>query len=562
MSRQPALRLDRFSYAYPGVSERALRDVTVEIGAGEFVVVVGRSGSGKSTLLRVAGGLVPHHFGGVAGGEVSVCGRDLREHRPAELADVCGTVMQDPEIQVVMGNVRHEIAFPLENLGLGAAHIDDAVDRVARLLGIERLLGRRTDELSGGELQRVVLAAALAPEPPLLALDEPTSQLDPESAGEFLRAVARARRKRGLTVLLADHRLEQSLEVADRVLVLNDGALEFDGDPAQYLAWASRRAHDRWMMTPAARLISLAGLGPPAASERKAGKLITAVFDRTGPAAPSTAAAQHPSADAARSAPAPRPASQAPRPASQAPRPALQLESVSFTYPGAASPALRDVTLSLDAGERLALLGRNGSGKSTLLRLARGLLSPQHGVVRASRKTGLLLQNPNDYLIHERVADEAPLESLERFGLADLVERDPRQLSGGQRQRLALAIVMQERPGALLLDEPTRGMDRDLKLELAELLEGFAALGTAVVLATHDVEFAAGFASRVVVLDDGRVASDGEPVEVFGGGSFATATARLLPGSGALTPEAGAAMLARLGERPLAEVSAKTTVGA
>ena len=446
------LELDRFSFAYPGAGQ-ALREISLRVEPGEFVLVAGRSGSGKSTLLRAASGLVPHHFGGAADGEASVCGLDLRTNRAAELAAVCGSVMQDPEAQVVMGSVRHEIAFPLENLGWTQSAIDHAVAEVAHELEIDHLLSRRTAELSGGELQRVVLAAALAPGPRLLALDEPTAQLDPRAADDFFDSVDRLNADRGTTVLLAEHRIERALERADRVLAIDAGKIAFDGRPKAFLDWAQ--------LDPRGEPLLPAGLRPYPLGEPRA-----------------------------RAAGLP---------------PVLSLESVGFTHPGAARPAIDGVSLALRAGERVALMGANGSGKSTLLRIARGLARPSSGAVNAAGEIGLLLQNPNDYLIHERVGDEAPLAALERFGLGDHAERDPRDLSGGERQRLALAIVMQQRPVALLLDEPTRGMDRERKLDLLAQLDAVAAAGTAVVLATHDRALASAFADRTIRLTDGRL---------------------------------------------------------
>lgn len=517
-----ALRFERFSYVYPGTTAAGLDEVDLSVDHGEFVLVCGRSGSGKSTLLRAASGLVPHHFGGVAGGEASVCGRDLRVHRAAELAEICGSVFQDPEVQVVMGGVRHEIAFPLENLGWPAAEVRAAVKEIALGLGIGHLLDRRTADLSGGELQRVVLAAALASRPPLLVLDEPTSQLDPVAAGELLATLHHLNAVRGTTVLLAEHRIERAIELADRVVVLEGGRVVQDAAPGEFLRWAAASSGRGWLLTPRARLCSLAGIEPLPVGMEQARKLIELGAEPDDQDSPVASTECEESIH----------------------QPVLQFDSVTYGYDSAAHAAIDAVGLRFAAGERVALMGANGSGKSTLLRLARGLIAPDSGAVHSAGEIGLLLQNPNDYLIHERVADEAPRAALESFGLGALLERDPRDLSGGERQRLALAIVTQNRPAALLLDEPTRGMDRERKSELIALLAALADAGTAVVVATHDAEFAAAFASRTVLLDGGRLLADGRSAVVLGGGwHYATETARLLPGRGVLTPEQGAARL-------------------
>jgi energy-coupling factor transporter ATP-binding protein EcfA2 len=511
----PALSFDGFSYTYPGSARAALDELSIEITAGEFVLVCGDSGSGKSTFLRAISGLVPHHFGGAASGGAQICGRDLRANSSAELAACCGTLLQDPETQIVMDSVRAEIAFPLENLGWDQSAILVAVAETAAALGIEQLLGRRCDELSGGELQRVALAAALAARPEVLVLDEPTSQLDPVAADELLSTLARLNNDRGTTIVLADHRLERVLDVADRALMFERGRVVIDAPPQTFLAHAAadpRRAH---LLPPLAELFDRAGIAPLPINAKGARMQlgpIGAKLERRDDARPRSSAV-------------------------------LELREIAHAYNDAA-PVLTGVSLDLRAGERAVLLGANGSGKSTLLRLAHGVLKLRRGAISRAGEVALLLQNPNDYLIHERVADEAPQSALARFGLSEYGERDPRDLSGGERQRLALAIVMQADPAVLLLDEPTRGMDQARKLELAALLREIADRGTAVLVATHDTEFAATFARRALLLGSGRLLADGPAADVLGGGwHFSTAVANLLPGSGALTPAEGARLL-------------------
>lgn len=520
-----ALRMERFGFTYPGRADAALAGVNLNVTRGEFVLVCGRSGSGKSTLLRAVSGLVPHHFGGAVTGEAGICGRDLRDSRPAALAEVCGSVFQDPEAQVVMGGVMREIAFPLENLGRTVAEVRREVPAVAARLGIENLLDRRTAELSGGELQRVVLAAALAVRPPLLVLDEPSSQLDPEGANELLATLGELNIVHGTTVLLAEHRIERAIEIAGRVIVMDGGRIVQDAAPGEFLRWAAASSSRDWLLTPRARLCSLAGLEPlPVGFDQARETVEQATGDTTtfGDGLPVLPA----------------------KPPGGARRAVLRFDDVSFSHEPGAGKAISSISLSVAAGERVALMGANGSGKSTLLRLARRLITPDEGAVHTDGEVGLLLQNPNDYLIHDRVADEAPRASLERFGLAAMVERDPRDLSGGERQRLALAIVMQNRPPVLMLDEPTRGMDRERKTELVLLLTALAEDGTAVIVATHDAEFAAGFAGRAVLIESGRLMLDGPAFELLDGDRrYSTETARLMPGSGALTPEQGASMI-------------------
>jgi energy-coupling factor transport system ATP-binding protein len=262
---EPIVRARGFSYRYPreGRSPLSLADISFELEPGSFTVLAGVSGSGKSTLLRALCGLVPHFHGGEAGGELAVGGLDVREHGPGELAAVCGTVFQEPESQVVLGRVRAELELPLEHRGDSPAAVARAVEETALSLGVAQLLDRRTDTLSGGELQRVALAAAMVHGPQLLLLDEPTSQLDPVAGDELVFLLRRLNEDWGTAVVVAEHRLERCLPAADRVIALVDGRIAYDAPPEDHLAWASEAMPV--LATPAARLFSLAGLpGRPA----------------------------------------------------------------------------------------------------------------------------------------------------------------------------------------------------------------------------------------------------------------------------------------------------------
>jgi energy-coupling factor transporter ATP-binding protein EcfA2 len=522
------LELDRVTYRYPDSPRPALSEVRLELGAGELVVVAGASGGGKSTLLRTACGLVPHFFGGEFTGRAVVAGMDTREHGPGELAAAVGTLFQDPESQVVMGTVRAELGFPLENQGQPPGAVARGVEEAALALGIAHLLDRATATLSGGELQRVALGAALVGRPALIVLDEPTSQLDPVAGDELIASLRRLNEDYDATILLAEHRLERCLAAADRVLALDGGRVVCDAPPGEFLEWAVAQAPA--LATPGARLLSGAGLRPvpgvkaSRAALRAVGQLATS----------------HPLPDGA----------DGHRTAGRrgsARQPALRFEHAWHELRDG-PVLLRDVSLAIAPGERVAVMGRNGAGKSTLLRHAAGLMRPTRGAVRAAGRVSLLLQNPTDYLVHDTVGEEAPAAALHTVGLDPeaFAERHPRDLSGGEKQRLALAVVLgdpaDDPPAVMCLDEPTRGMDRHRKAELAELLRRMPG---AVLVATHDPEFVAAFAQRVVLLADGRPIADAGVHEVLGTGTyFATETARILGGA-ALTPEQGIAMLHR-----------------
>ena len=514
-----ALALDRVGYTYPQAARPALRDVSLTVEPGEFVVLAGLSAGGKSTLLRVASGLVPHFHGGTFAGRAVVGGLDTRDHGPAALSAVCGTLFQDPETQVVLGTVRNELAFGLQNAGAGPAAVARGVEEAALALGIEALLDRSTAELSGGELQRVALGAALATRPSLVLLDEPTSQLDPVAGDELVWLLRRLNEEWGTAVLLAEHRLERCLAHADRVIVMEDGAVACDAPPRAFLEWAG--AHAPALQTPGARLFARAGLRPPPAGVKEA----RATLRGHGLLPP---------------APPPR-VETAPQKPSRRDAFAIRARGLWTEFPGGRT-VLRAVDLDVAPGERVALMGRNGAGKSTLLRHLAGLAQPTRGKVETAGRVALLLQNPGDYLLAERVGDEVSSAALEAVGLSALADRHPRELSGGERQRLALAVVLDggEPPCAVLLDEPTRGMDRAVKGELADRLRD---LGAAVIVATHDAEFAVAVADRVVLLADGRPVADAPAEEVLTGGwYFATETARIV---GALTPEQGAERIRR-----------------
>jgi energy-coupling factor transport system ATP-binding protein len=517
------VRAEGFSYRYPERDEWGLRDLSLEIEAGSFTVLAGESGSGKSTLLRALCGLVPHFHGGEAAGELEVAGLSVREHGPGELARGCGAVFQDPETQVVMGGVRAEIALPLEHSGETAGAVARAVEEVALALGIAGLLDRRTETLSGGELQRVAIAAALAHRPRLLVLDEPTSQLDPVAGDELVWLLRRLNEEWGTAVVIAEHRLERCLAAADRVVALERGAVACDAPPQRFLEWAVQQGGR--LATPIARLFALAGIGPPPTSVKDA---------RAGLRAAGLA---------------PRPSSSPAERTGGRRRGRAALQAKDLWVEIEDGPAiLRGLDLKLWPGERVALMGRNGAGKSTLLRHLKGLADPTRGRIDRAGEVALLLQSPGDYLIHEHAVDEAGPAALSAAGLEGREQANPRDLSGGERQRLALEIVLSGGDRvAVCLDEPTRGMDRVHKEALVARIGDLAAAGQAVVVATHDTEFAAAFADRVVLMGQGVAIADGPPSEVLAGGwYFSTEVARTLDGvAGALTPERGAELIGR-----------------
>jgi energy-coupling factor transporter ATP-binding protein EcfA2 len=546
----PVLRIEGLRYRYPEGAADSLVAVDLVLDPGEFVVLAGRSGSGKSTLLRAACGLVPHFHGGEVEGLIEVTGLDTRDHGPAELAARVGFVSQDPETQAVSTSVAAEIGLPLELRGEPAAARARAVEEVSLALAIPHLLRRSTDSLSGGELQRVAIAAALVSRPELILLDEPTSQLDPVAGDELVWLLRRLNEEWGVAILLCEHRLERCLAAADRTVAMQSGRIAFDGPPREFLGWALRE--DSALATPAARLFDLAGISPLPVGVRDARRGLEASGGGGGSGAPPAVANSLARGGTDRGAgPTWR------RRADTAPA-ALRANDLWVELEDVDGPkeVLRGVDLELSAGETVAIMGRNGAGKSTLFRTIAGLVEPVRGKVETSSGVALLPQNPGDLLVRERVDEELPgergLAALASVGLEGAVHSDPRDLSGGERQRLALAIVMAgQEAAAVLLDEPTRGMDRARKDELAVFARELAGRGSAVAIATHDVEFAAAFADRVVLLGEGEVIADGGAGELLcGGWYFATEVARVLGLPGVISPEQGAeALRARRGVR-------------
>ncbi|MFJ6214814.1 ABC transporter ATP-binding protein [Streptomyces sp. NPDC092296] len=506
------ITFEQVSVRYADTARPALAGVDLHIPEGELCLLVGPSGAGKSTLLGAVSGLVPHFTGGVLAGRVTVAGRDTRTHRPRELADVVGTVGQDPQAHFVTDTVEDELAYGMESLGTAPEVMRRRVEETLDLLGLTELRDRPLATLSGGQQQRVAIGSVLTAQPRVLVLDEPTSALDPGAAEEVLAVLQRLVHDLGTTVLLAEHRLERVVQYADQVVLLpGPGLAPVAGDPAAVLA-------DSPVFPPVVGLGRAAGWSPPPLSVRDARRRAAPLRDRLAGLAPG-----------------PRGAAAGPGAAPAA------AELRGLTVRRGPVTALRGVDLALHTGSVTALMGRNGAGKSTLLGSLVGLHAPAAGTVRVTgltphrtrpaqlvRQVGLVPQDPRDLLYCDTVAAEcaaadrdaaAPPGScralVERL-LPDLPDGShPRDLSEGQRLTLALAVVLTARPSLILLDEPTRGLDYAAKDRLVSILRELAADGPcAVLLATHDVELAAELADRTVILADGEIVADGPTAEV------------------------------------------------
>ncbi len=529
------------SVTYDGAAAPAVGGVDFHLAEGELCLVVGPSGAGKSTLLGAVSGLVPHFTGGTLRGRVTVAGRDTRTHRPRDLADVVGSVGQDPLAHFVTDTVEDELAYGMESLGVPPATMRRRVEETLDLLGLAELRDRPIAALSGGQRQRVAIGSVLTPHPRVLVLDEPTSALDPVAAEEVLAVLQRLVHDLGTTVLMAEHRLERVVQYADQVLLLpGAGAPPELGDPAAIMARSP-------VCPPVVGLGRLVGWDP----------LPLTVRDARRRAAPLARRLATPPPD------------QPHRPHQP---PADPLASVrGLTVRRGRAEVLRKVDLTLRPGETVALMGRNGAGKSTLLRALLGLHAPAAGDVRLAgapepphrtepaallRHVGLVPQDPRDLLFAETVGDECAAADADAGAAPGtcraLVSRllpevpnaaHPRDLSEGQRLALALAVILAAAPPLLLLDEPTRGLDYAAKARLAGILRELAADGHGTLLATHDVELAAELADRVVVLADGEVVADGPTAEVVvASPAFAPQVTKVLGGPWLTVEQVGAGL--------------------
>ncbi len=532
------IRFEDVSVRFADAASPVLSGVDLTIPEGELALVVGRTGSGKSTLLRAINGLVPHFTGGTLGGRVLVDGRDTRDHRPRDLADVVGYVGQEPLSGFVTDVVEDELAYGMESLGLPADVMRKRVEETLDLLGLADVRDRPLTSLSGGQQQRVAIGAVLTTHPRILVLDEPTSALDPVAAEDVLGTLQRLVHDLGLTVVLAEHRLERVAQYADRVvLVPGGGRPVVSGPPDEVLATSP-------VAPPVVELGRIAGWSPLPLSVRDARRQAAPLREQLGRVG-------------------------APERDIDLGTTIAHAEHLVASY--GRVPALRGVSVGIARGEVVALMGRNGAGKSTLLKALVGLRRPESGRLLVDGQVpadlrpqqllhhvGLVPQEPGDLLYAHTVDAEcaqadrdcgaAPGTTLALFDrLSPGVDgsQHPRDLSVGQRLTLALAIVLAARPPLVLLDEPTRGLDYTAKHRLVEILRDLAAEGHAVLLATHDVELVAEVATRVLVIADGELVADGPTVDVVvSSPAFAPQVAKVLAPLPWLTPTEVAVALA------------------
>ncbi len=528
------IAIEDLSFSYPTAGETlSLDHVSLQVNAGEYVALCGRSGSGKTTLLRhLKTVLTPH---GRRSGRVLFDGVPLEQVDARSQAARIGYVMQDPDSQIVTDKVWHELAFGLESLGCDQKTMRLRVAEMASYFGVADWFHRDVAQLSGGQKQLLNLASVMAMQPDVLILDEPTSQLDPIAASDFLNTVKKLNRELGTTVLLSEHRLEDVLHSADRVAVMERGKIIVDDSPAR-AAWQLWKNDDEMfaaMPTPT-RVYYGAGETDehcPLTVREGRGWLSARFADRP----PAVTALP------------PEPPLAVPE------RPILQLREVWFRYEKDAPDVLRGVNMAVAPASLFAIVGANGAGKSTLLRAICGICRPYRGQVKLDGRPvqkyrdselfrgnlAMLPQDPKSLFVKKTVreelremlptrdgdAEDAVSDVVQTCALEGLLDSHPYDLSGGEQQRVALAKVLLTRPRLLLLDEPTKGMDSFFKREFAAILRRLTGQGVTIVLVSHDVEFCAAYADAVSLFFDGQLLTTNTPRRFFAGNSFYTTAA-------------------------------------
>lgn len=520
----PMIDIQNLCFTYGARSVPILSDINFQVQAGEFVLITGQTGCGKSTLLKTLNGLIPHESGGRFSGRVLIDGQDTRTIPVTALSETVGLVFQNPDDQIFSTQVKDEVAFVLENMGLDPATVSQ---RVSEALAAVGLSGKESDSvftLSGGQRQRLAIASVIAAKPGLLALDEPISQVDPQGAQELLTVLKRLNTELGITILIVEHRLHEVVALCDRVVVMAAGRMVWDGPKEALVSQPDILLQHGLRLPQPIAVCHQLGVEP----ELEAAAAVTAIkrhFSALCTAQPVAAVGKRDCSTAE----------------------LVTLDDVWFRYPKQQTDSLQGVSLTLRRGEIVALMGTNGAGKTTLLQQINGLLQPDAGAVSIlagsaavnTGHVGQVLQNPDLMLFKSTVKAEVLfgcrqdtewIQVLDSLGLSGLEAEFPLALSRGQRMRVAIASVLACQPQVLLLDEPTTGQDAGRIEDITGVLHSFAAGGGAVLFCTHDTEMAAKIASRIVVMSKGRIIADGNPEDVFSQeATLATASLKLPP---------------------------------
>ena len=507
------------SFLYPEQENKALQNISFDVSQGEFLILCGPSGCGKSTLLRhLKSCLTPH---GVLTGEIFFNGEPLNNINERIQSQEIGYVMQSPENQVVTDKVWHELAFGLESLGYDTPIIRRRVAEVAAFFGIENWFYKNVTELSGGQKQLLSLASVMAMSPKILVLDEPTAQLDPIAASDFLALLGKINRELGITVILTEHRLEEAFPFATRVIVMEKGSIICDDAPEKVGLHLRSRDNGMFLAMPTAMRV-WSGLKTDLAcplSVRDGSDFLTE-RNKEKKLLPLTAEHEYLYNDDI----------------------TLKCDEIFFRYEKELPDVVKGFSLTLHKGEFYALLGGNGTGKTTSLKVISGLRPSYRGSVEIKGKVGMLPQNPQALFVKRTVREDlyealrgVKLSKEEKekqvsyvvalCGLSEFLDRHPYDISGGEQQRTALAKVLLTEPDILLLDEPTKGFDAEFKVTFADIIDKLTKQGVTVLMVSHDVSFCAEYAHRCGMFFDGSIVAEGTPRSFFSGNSFYTTPA-------------------------------------
>lgn len=502
------INIKNVTYWYPDADIPSLININLTVNEGDFILVTGSSGCGKSTLMRLFNGIVPNYFGGKIKGEVILKGKPITKCTRLEIAKTTGVVYQHPEKQIVLSDVEREIAFGLENLNMDLNLMKRNVAEVISFLNLSSKRDKSIDEISGGEKQKVAIASVIAMDPDILLFDEPTSQLDPVSAGEVLNTIKKLNTDFGKTVVLIEQRLDRCFDMASRIIFMDNGRIIDEGTPKNI----PQKIDEKCFLPHVSYIFKKSGYKNVPINVNEARKLIDNVDFKSY------------------------------APISNKPEDrVMEVKNLCFEY-AKGQPALKNVSFFINKGEVLTVMGENGAGKTTLFKIIAGLIDNYRGEIKFKGKSiknlkikdrikiiGYLSQNPNDYFGRDNVFDEAAYSLknineyskeqveniLKELDIFKLKNRNPRDLSGGEKQRAAIACVLVLNPDILILDEPTRGMDADSKERLGILIRKISETGKSVVIITHDSDFAADYSDRTLMMFNGEITAFGKSIDIL-----------------------------------------------
>ncbi|MGK0467958.1 ABC transporter ATP-binding protein [Clostridium sp.] len=538
------IEIKELSYYYPKESKPVLQNINLNLDRGEILFVVGESGSGKSTLAKCISGAVPNFYGGTIKGNVSIDGSEVTEMEHGKRASEITMVFQDPESQLIMNKVHREIAFGLENIGVESCEMKRRIFEAMQFSNILDIADRDINTLSGGQKQRVAITSAIVYLPNCIILDEPTSQLDPASAEDVIGLIKKINDELGITIIIIEQRIHKCFDIADKILILDQGEITFLGSKQELYNNNKRELHEflpNYLKI--AKALDIANMPYSLREARRAIEEFTYEYKS------SSLSENLSNKDEL-----------------------IKIENLSCKYDD--NTAIKDLNTSIKQGEFIGIMGANGGGKTTFLKALMGLISYSGSVKvlkdsfesgdgsgkRANntfvnfsgqykeikklkikdiaRIIGYISQNPNDYISKESVYDELKFtldnykikdysiidDTLKALDIYKLKNKNPRDLSGGEIQRVAIASILVLKPRILLLDEPTRGLDSKVKTMLGEILQELNKNGTTIILVTHDVDFAAEFCSRFLLMFNGEIVGDGNRKQVLGTGIYYTTT--------------------------------------